>query len=89
MASKKNKILSTSINKKTSSLMDDFNSSIDFDQRLIEEDILVTKAHVDALYKLGYLSIRENKKIHMGLSSIHKDYKMGKIKFSKKMKIFI
>ena len=84
MASKKNKILSTSINKKTSSLMDDFNSSIDFDQRLIEEDILVTKAHVDALYKLGYLSLRENKKIHMGLSSIHKDYKMGKIKFSKK-----
>ena len=48
---KNNKLLSTSINKKTSSLMDDFNSSIDVDQRLIEEDILVTQAHVSALEK--------------------------------------
>ena len=36
---KKSKILSTTINKSTSSLMDDFNSSIDIDKRLIEEDI--------------------------------------------------
>ena len=43
---KNNKLLSTSINKKTSSLMDNFNSSIDVDQRLIEEDIIVTQAHV-------------------------------------------
>ena len=35
---KNNKLLSTSINKKTSSVMDNFNSSIDVDQRLIEED---------------------------------------------------
>ena len=39
---KKSKILSTTINKSTSSLMDDFNSSIDIDKRLIEEDIAVT-----------------------------------------------
>ena len=52
MPFKKDKILSTSINKKTSTLMDDFNSSIDVDQRLIQEDISVTRAHVDALLKL-------------------------------------
>ena len=45
---KKSKILSTAINKSTSSLMDDFNSSIDIDKRLIEEDIAVTSAHVKA-----------------------------------------
>ena len=42
---KKSKILSTTINKNTTTLMDDFNSSIDIDKRLIEEDIAVTSAH--------------------------------------------
>ena len=56
MTSKKSKILSTSINKSTSSLMDDFNSSIDIDQRLIEEDIKVTSAHVHALNKIGIIN---------------------------------
>ena len=81
---KNNKILSTSINKKTSSLMDDFNSSIDVDQRLIEEDILVTQAHVGALEKLKVISKIEAKKIHQGLNGILSDYQKRKIKFSKK-----
>ena len=78
MATKKNKILSTSINKKTSSLMEDFNSSIKIDQRLIEEDIAVTKAHVDNLHKLGTLSTKELNKIYKGLSSIQNEYQIGK-----------
>ena len=53
---KKSKILSTTINKNTSMLMDDFNSSIDIDKRLIEEDIAVTSAHVKALTKLKIIS---------------------------------
>jgi len=81
---KNNKLLSTSINKKTSSLMDDFNSSIDVDQRLIEEDILVTQAHVGALEKLKVISKIEAKKIHQGLNGILSDYQKRKIKFSKK-----
>ena len=81
---KNNKLLSTSINKKTSSLMDDFNSSIDIDQRLIEEDILVTQAHVSALEKLKVISTIEAKKIYQGLNEILNDYQKGKIKFSKK-----
>ena len=79
MATKKNKILSTSINKKTSSLMEDFNSSIKIDQRLIEEDIAVTKAHVNNLHKLGTLSNKELNKIHKGLSSIQNEYQIGKL----------
>ena len=68
MTQKKNKkLLSTSINKRTSSLMDKFNSSIDIDQRLIEEDILVTQAHVSALVNLKIISKIEEKKNLSGL----------------------
>ena len=81
---KNNKLLSTSINKKTSSLMDNFNSSIDVDQRLIEEDIIVTQAHVSALEKIKVISKIEAKKIYQGLNEILNEYQKGKIKFSKK-----
>lgn len=84
MSNKKDKILATSINEKTSSLMDDFNSSIDIDKRLINEDILVTRAHVDSLYKLRVISKKDLLKINSGLSSILNDFNRGKIKFSKK-----
>ncbi len=81
---KKSKILSTTINKNTSTLMDDFNSSIDIDKRLIEEDIAVTGAHVKALTKLKIISKKEALTIQKGLISILNDHKKGKLKFSKK-----
>ena len=84
MSNKKDKILSTSINKKTSSLMDDFNSSIDIDKRLIQEDISVTRAHVDALFKLGVIKKNDLSKINKGLTSIQNDFDQKKIKFTKK-----
>ena len=84
MSNKKDKILSTSINKKTSSLMDDFNSSIDIDKRLIQEDISVTRAHVDALFKLGVINKDDLSKINKGLTSIQNDFDQKKIKFTKK-----
>jgi argininosuccinate lyase len=84
MSNKKDKILSTSINKKTSSLMDDFNSSIDIDKRLIQEDISVTRAHVDALFKLGVINKNDLSKINKGLTSIQNDFDQKKIKFTKK-----
>ena len=80
---KKSKILSTTINKNTSTLMDDFNSSIDIDKRLIEEDIAVTSAHVKALTKLKIISKKEALTIQKGLISILNDHKKGKLKFSK------
>ena len=81
---KKSKILSTTINKNTSTLMDDFNSSIDIDKRLIEEDIAVTSAHVKALTKLKIISKKEALTIQKGLISILNDHKKGKLKFSNK-----
>ena len=81
---KKSKILSTIINRSTSKLMDDFNSSIDIDKRLIKEDIAVTSAHVKALTKLKIISKKEALTIQRGLNSILNDHKKGKLKFSKK-----
>ena len=81
---KKSKILSTSINRGTSSLMDDFNSSIDIDKRLIEEDIVVTSAHVKTLVKLKVISKKESLTIEKVLNSILNDNKKGRLKFSKK-----
>ena len=54
MVLKRKKILSTSINKKTSKLMDSINTSIDVDSRLFSEDIAVTKAHALALKTVSY-----------------------------------
>ena len=81
---KKSKILSTTINKSTSSLMDDFNSSIDIDKRLIEEDIAITSAHVKALVKLKVISKKEALTIQKRIKFNINDNKKGKLKFSKK-----
>jgi len=64
MTKKNKKILSTSINKKTSELMDAINTSIDIDSRLFNQDIKVTKAHALALNKLKFIKswISENYK---------------------------
>jgi len=64
--------------------MDDFNSSIDIDKRLIQEDISVTRAHVDALFKLGVINKNDLSKINKGLTSIQNDFDQKKIKFTKK-----
>ena len=64
--------------------MDDFNSSIDIDKRLIQEDISVTRAHVDALFKLGVINKSDLSKINKGLTSIQNDFDQKKIKFTKK-----
>jgi len=83
MTKKNKKILSTSINKKTSELMDAINTSIDIDSRLFNQDIKVTKAHALALNKLKILSNRELVKIQKGLNTIVKNHSDKKIKFSR------
>ena len=84
MLTKNKKILSTSINKKTTLLMDSINSSIEVDSRLFYEDIEVTKAHSVALNKLEIISAKELIKIKNGLKKIVKLYQQNKIKFSSK-----
>lgn len=83
MTAKKKKILSTILNKKTTELMDNINSSIDIDSRLFTQDIKVTESHALALKKLNILTESELKKIQLGLKKIKNLHQKNKIKFTK------
>ncbi|NLM12784.1 MAG: argininosuccinate lyase [Epulopiscium sp.] len=67
--------------KSTDSMVDDFNSSIRFDQRLYEEDILGSIAHVSMLGKQNIISMEETETIKKELKAILKDIEDGKIEF--------
>lgn len=61
-------------------LMEDFNSSLSFDKRLYQEDILGSKAHVKMLGKCNILKKDEVEEIIKGLDSILKDIQNGSLK---------
>lgn len=63
--------------------VDDFGSSISFDQLMADEDIEGSLAHVKMLEKTGILSSGDVKQIVAGLEGIQKDLHAGKVKFSK------
>lgn len=75
------KLWSGRFTKDTSSLMDDFHSSISFDKRLYRQDILGSIAHAEALYKGGILTKEEKNSIKEGLLSILEDIETGKVEF--------
>ncbi|MDP4143888.1 MAG: argininosuccinate lyase [Bacillota bacterium] len=60
-------------------LMEDFNSSLGFDKRLYNEDIIGSKAHVKMLTKCNILTEDECKLIISGLDSILKDINEGNL----------
>ena len=59
--------------KETDQMVYDFNASILFDQKLIEEDITGSKAHVTMLCKQGIVTEEEKTQIIKGLESILTD----------------
>ena len=67
--------------KSTDSMVDDFNSSIRFDQRLYKEDILGSIAHVSMLGKQNIIPIEESEIIKKELKVILRDIEDGKIEF--------
>ena len=60
-------------------LMEDFNSSLNFDKRLYKEDINGSIAHVKMLSKCGILKEEEEKLIIDGLNSILQDIEKGQL----------
>ena len=54
-----------------------FSSSLGFDINLIVEDILVSKAHAEMLFKVRLISEDEFKKIELGLNQIQVEYREG------------
>ena len=63
-------------NKLNDSAME-FSSSLPVDINLIEEDILVNKAHTEMLEDIGIISSDEMKSIIDGLDTIHKEFDEG------------
>ncbi|HHW66630.1 MAG: argininosuccinate lyase [Epulopiscium sp.] len=67
--------------KSTDSMVDDFNSSIRFDQRLYKEDILGSIAHVSMLGKQNIIPQEDAEIIKKELKAILQDIEDGKIEF--------
>ena len=86
MAKNKNNqaIWNTRIKKKTSSLFEKVGSSINVDKRLYEEDIRVSVAHVEMLFKQKIISFKIKNKIIYGLQKIEKQILKNNFEFNKK-----
>lgn len=68
--------------KTSDKLMEDFHSSISFDQRLYSHDIRGSIAHVRMLGKTGIIKEEEAQKIIEGLVELLADIEEGKVAFS-------
>ena len=63
--------------KAVDSRVNDFNSSIRFDARMIEQDIQVSMVHSEMLGRQGIISQQDVEQIHAGLASILEDLHSG------------
>ncbi len=75
------KLWGTRFGKITHALTDKFTSSITFDQRLAEYDILGSLAHAKMLGKQKIIPAKDSQAIIKGLNAILKDLHAGKFKF--------
>lgn len=78
------KLWSGRFSKDSEPLMEDFHSSISFDQRLYREDIEGSIAHATMLGKAGIIEVAEGEEISKGLQGILQDIEEGSILFSEK-----
>ena len=68
-------------NKETNKLLEKFNASITFDNRMYEEDINGSIAHSRMLVKQGIINKDEQNKIESGLLDIKKEIEEGVFQF--------
>lgn len=67
--------------KTTDALVEDFHSSIRFDQRLYKQDILGSVAHARMLGSVGVISQEEADQLVVGLKEILADIQAGRVEF--------
>ena len=86
MAKNKNNqaIWGTRIKDNTSNLFKKIGSSINIDKRLYKEDIAVSIAHVEMLFKQKIITFKIKNKIIYGLNKIEKEISKNKLEFNKK-----
>ena len=68
--------------KETDNLVNDFNASIQFDERLYREDITGSMAHAAMLAQCGIISQADAEAIRKGLQGILEDVEAGKVEFT-------
>ncbi len=68
--------------KETDNLVNDFNASIQFDERLYREDITGSMAHAAMLAQCGIISQADAEAIRKGLEGILEDVEAGKVEFT-------
>ncbi len=68
----------------TSPIFQKIGNSIDIDKRLYKEDIAVSNAHVEMLFKQKIISFKVKNKIIYGLGKIEKEISNNKFEFNKK-----
>ena len=76
------KLWSGRFGKETDALVNDFNASIQFDQRLYKEDITGSLAHAAMLGDCGIISGEDVQAITEGLKGILEDVEAGKVEFT-------
>ena len=76
------KLWSGRFQKETDTLVNDFNSSIRFDQRMYREDIQGSLAHAKMLGDTGVISPEDAEAIAQGLKDLLADIESGKVEFS-------
>ena len=76
-------IWNTRVKKKGSSLFLKVGNSIEIDKRLYKEDIAVSIAHVEMLFKQKIISFKIKNKIIYGLQKIEKEISKKKFEFNK------
>jgi argininosuccinate lyase len=64
-------------------IMEEINSSIDFDRHLYRQDIAASKAHAEMLAKQGIIAADDAKKIAHGLDTILSEIEAGKFAFKR------
>jgi argininosuccinate lyase len=64
-------------------VMEEINSSIDFDRHLFREDIAASKAHAAMLAKQGIIGAEDARAIAQGLDTILSEIEGGKFKFKR------
>ena len=75
------KLWSGRFSKGTDHAVDDFHSSISFDQRLYRQDITGSLAHAEMLCRQGIISREDFEQIRDGLNGILTDMEEGKVDF--------
>ncbi len=75
--------------KNTEFIVDDFNSSIRFDQRLYKEDITGSIAHVTMLAKQAIISQEESSQIIEGLKALETEIEAAMSPSTSVLKTFI